>query len=328
MRNFTRVPDRGPPQIRRCDEGEGMPFSISSTMQPASCPRFFRARRNHSFTKRELMMKKLLLTLSLSLVALPIYADEMSPTKGGYDLPPARTTAPVQPAAPAEAAPAEVMPPQAGPAVEAPPPRAATPEPTVAPAMAARADDIGWYAGVGGGWSKFNGNGVDLVPSIPGETVGVTRLDDSSTAWKVFGGYQFTRNWAVELAYTDLGKFSTDANVVGGVGVVAATEYAEVKPNCWSLSAVGILPLGNNFSLLGKAGVCRWDDRSKAYETVVNTIIPETPSSTGTDLTFGLGAKYDATRNLGVRAEWERFDKVVHDRSSVDLWSLSLQYHF
>lgn len=73
------------------------------------------------------MMKKLLLTLSLSLAVLPVYADEMSPTKGGVDLPPARTSTPKPSAAPAEAAPAAVT------------PQASAPEPRVVPSQAAPA---------------------------------------------------------------------------------------------------------------------------------------------------------------------------------------------
>lgn len=196
---------------------------------------------------------------------------------------------------------------------------------SISTAMAA---DTAWYAGAGGGWSYFDGNAVDLEPSLAGESYTVTKLDDSSMGWKLFGGYQVNQNWAVELAYTDLGKFSFDANVSGGLGVGAGTEYGKVEPECWSLSAVGILPVGNDFSLLGKAGVCRWDDRAKAYETVGGTIYEYPSESTGTDLTFGLGVKYDINTNLGVRGEWERFLNVVHDRSDVDLWSISLQYSF
>lgn len=196
-------------------------------------------------------------------------------------------------------------------------------------APVAAAADLGWYAGAGAGWSKFNGNVVDINPTLANETYSTTSFDDTDTGWKVFAGYQFHPNWAVELAYTDLGKFSFNANVSGGPGGASATEYGEVKPTCWSLSAVGILPLRDNFSLFGKAGACRWDDHFRSHETTVGgTVIPYPVGSTGTDLTFGVGAKYDFTRNLGVRAEWERFDNVVHDRTSVDLWSVSLQYKF
>lgn len=262
------------------------------------------------------MMKKLFLTLSLSLTVVPVYADALGPTEG-TDLPPARITPSKPVAAPVEAAPV-------APAVTAPAPRAM---PVAEAAPAVRAGVTGWYAGVGGGWSSFNGNAVDLEPSLAGETYTLNGLDDDSTGWKVFGGYQFSKNLAVELAYTKLGKFSFDATVTGSGGSggpYPVDEYGEVKPECWSLSAVGILPVGNNFSLLGKAGICRWDDNAYAYEGTY--VYPE--RSTGTDLTFGLGAKYDATQNLGVRAEWERFNNVVHDRESVDLFSVSLQYNF
>lgn len=194
----------------------------------------------------------------------------------------------------------------------------------------ASAADTGWYAGAGGGKSSFNGSGAELAPTTPGEVLTVTRLDNSSTGWKLFAGKQLHENLAVELAYTKLGAFSMDATVTGGIGIGPGIEYAEVKPECWSLSALGILPLGNSFSLLGKAGICRWDDRSRAYEVVAGVPIfyPNGAYSTGVDLTFGLGAKYDVTNNLGVRAEWERFNNVVHKRNSVDLLSISLQYGF
>lgn len=190
-----------------------------------------------------------------------------------------------------------------------------------------------WYVGGGAGWSSYNGNVVDLNPTLANETYTVTRFDDTGTGWKLFTGYQFHQHFAVELAYTDLGKFSFDASVSGGPAGAGATEYSEVKPTCWSLSLVGLLPVSQNFTLLGKAGVCRWDDRFRGWEVAAGggggaIPYPETPESTGTDLTYGLGLRYDFTRNLGLRLEWERFENVTHDRASADLWSVNLQYTF
>ena len=181
----------------------------------------------------------------------------------------------------------------------------------------------GWYAGVGAGRSVFNGNELDLEPSnLANETYTLHKLDDFSSSWKFFAGKQFNENWAVEAAYTSLGKFSFDATITSAMPPVP--EYGEAKPDCWSLSGVGILPLGSNFSLLGKAGLCRWDDRAYAEEGGV----PYEVYTTGTSLTYGVGAKYDINEKFGVRAEWERFEKVVHNRTSVDLYSVSLQYGF
>lgn len=194
---------------------------------------------------------------------------------------------------------------------------------------AATAADTGWYAGGGGGYTTYNGDAVGLAPPLASETYTVTRIDDDSTGWKLFGGYKFHKNWAVELAYVDLGKFSMDANVSPGLFGIG-TEYAEAKPTCWNLSAVGILPLRNNFSLLGKLGVCAWDDHPRVEETILGVVTPESGGveSSGTDLTYGLGFQYDLSKNVGLRAEWERFDNVIHDRNHVDLWSVSLQYSF
>lgn len=194
--------------------------------------------------------------------------------------------------------------------------------------LVALAADTGWYAGVGGGASRYKGDGSDFAPLLPGEVLTTTNLQDTSTGWKLFAGKQFNENWAVELAYTSFGKFSRDSNVTGGVGVGTGVEYAEVRPECWSLSGVGILPLGNNFSLLGRAGICQWEDGANAFETVSGTVKPEEINSTGTNLTFGLGARYDFTNNWGMRIEWERFQKIIHDTNSVDLYSASLQYGF
>jgi OOP family OmpA-OmpF porin len=44
----------------------------------------------------------------------------------------------------------------------------------------------------------------------------------------------------------------------------------------------------------------------------------------GTDLTFGAGVQYDVSRNLGLRAQWQRYDVD----SDADLLSIGLVYQF
>lgn len=185
----------------------------------------------------------------------------------------------------------------------------------------ASAAGTGWYVGGGVGESRFQGDEVDLEPTLANETYILNNLDKSGKAWKLFAGKQFSRNWAVEAAYTYLGKYSYDATITSAGN---ADEYGEAKPDCWSLSGVGILPLGDSFSLFGKIGVCRWDDHAYAEEAGV----PYEANTTGNSATYGIGAQYDFANGLGIRGEWERFDKVVHDREGSDLISASLQYGF
>jgi OOP family OmpA-OmpF porin len=189
-------------------------------------------------------------------------------------------------------------------------------------APATYAAGAGWYGGAGGGWTKAKGGATGIDPDLTAEGGTATHVDDSDTGWKVYGGYQFNPNFAMEGSYVNLGKFTVDATIPGG------TENAEVKPDAWCAAAVGILPLPQNFSLLGKVGGCRWDDHSRIVETIGATMTEEIPQSTGTDVMYGVGAKYDFTPNFGARLEWERYENVIHNSNGVDLWSGSLQYSF
>jgi OOP family OmpA-OmpF porin len=101
--------------------------------------------------------------------------------------------------------------------------------------------DRGWYVGGSIGQSDVD---VDCLGSC----------DTKDTAWKIFGGYQVNRNFALEIGYTDLGEISD--NVPG-----VFSETAE--SSAWELVGVGSLPVANNFSLHGKIGVYRAESESR-----------------------------------------------------------------
>ena len=58
-------------------------------------------------------------------------------------------------------------------------------------------------ANVGSGRTDFN-----ISPSftVPAASVSRTSEDDRDTAWKLYGGYQFSRNLAIEGGYYNLGR--------------------------------------------------------------------------------------------------------------------------
>lgn len=129
--------------------------------------------------------------------------------------------------------------------------------------------------------------------------------DEDDTAFKILGGYQINRNFAVELAY---GNFF-DKSVSG----------VNVEVTAWELVGVGSFPVGNNLSIFGKLGFAMWD-------ATVSTGIPGfSASDDGTDLTFGVGLQYDFTRNLAIRGQWQRYDISSED---ADLFSIGMIYKF
>src|SRR6185436_11566419 len=105
--------------------------------------------------------------------------------------------------------------------------------PTLAMAQAKGGNaDLGFYAGASVGQSKTS------------DCPGGGSCDDKDTAYRVFGGYKFHPNIAVEGGYSPLGE--TSSSFAGG--------SLKAEANAWDIVGVGSWPLGNNFSILGKLG--------------------------------------------------------------------------
>ena len=152
--------------------------------------------------------------------------------------------------------------------------------PTLAMAQAKGGNsDLGFYAGASVGQSKSD---------CPG---GLGSCDDKDTAYRIFGGYKFHPNIAVEGGYAPLGE--TSASFPGG--------NVTAEANAWDIVGVGSWPLGNNFSILGKLGF---------YNAEVKLGGLASGKKTTTDLLYGLGGQYDFNRNLGLRLEWNRYSGV------------------
>jgi len=138
--------------------------------------------------------------------------------------------------------------------------------------------------------------------------------DDSDTAFKIFGGYQINRNFAAELGYADLGKAKADA----------AGLTAEIKSSAWDLSLIGSYPINEQFSIFGRLGVYMAD-------TKADTNFGINESHSNNDLTYGFGARYDVTQNLGLRAEWQRYSQVGGGdigKSDVDVLGVTALWKF
>ena len=184
----------------------------------------------------------------------------------------------------------------------------------------------GFYAGLSLGQAKAKG-ACDSDASVT-----VSNCNDSDTSWKIFGGYQFTPNFALELGYNDFGRVSGDATAV--LGGSTFTGNAKIEATAFELTGVGSLPLGHQFSLYGKLGVYYAETKSSA--TVRQTTPPfasgsASTSDNNTNLTFGFGARYDITRNIAVRAEWQRFSKVGSDdtgKGDIDVLAIGGLYRF
>lgn len=189
------------------------------------------------------------------------------------------------------------------------------------------ADDPGWYAGAGVGrtdvkktssWAQLT-DGTLATRGITSNTV----IDSHDTAWKLFGGYQFNENFAVEGGYHNLGQFK-GATVI--TAPAASTAVGKWDAYAGSVAAVGIYPVVNRFAVFAKAGLA---------VTRLKVDVPGaqfSPSATRVQPLLGVGVKYDINKAFGLRGEFERFNNVGDGsktgQSPINVWTVSGQYRF
>jgi OOP family OmpA-OmpF porin len=177
-------------------------------------------------------------------------------------------------------------------------------------ALAQAQGDSGWYLGGSIGQTEFKDFCKDI--QAPGGITGGS-CDEKDKSWKFFGGYQVNRHLAVEGSFINWGETSVNGTFAG----LPTSGTAEVTS--WGIAGVGILPLGERFSLFGKLGFLRTE-----AEVRVNVAgFPGTGDESETEAHFGLGARFNLTNRFGARLEWERANDT-----KADMLSIGLQYRF
>ena len=182
-------------------------------------------------------------------------------------------------------------------------------------AGAASAQDRGPY--VGGAISR-----TDMKDACEGVSISCDKTDKG---WKIFGGYQFNRNLAAELAYADLGKTKA-SGTQGGVAV-----NGELKSKAWELVGIGAWPLMQELSLYAKLGIYHGKTDSTASASVPGFSTSGNASNTNTDFTVGFGAQVNIMRNLAARAEWQKYNDVGGNntgKTDIDLLTAAVLYRF
>ena len=169
----------------------------------------------------------------------------------------------------------------------------------------AAAQDKGLYVGASAGVVQYQ--------TACDNRIGV--CDDKDGGFRGYLGYQVNRWFGVEGAYANLGSVKLTEPGISDT---------ETRTEGFDLLAVFTIPLGERFSLLGKAGAYRM--RADTENRVANTSTGETSAG----FAYGLGLGYDIGK-LGIRGEFLRYDNVGGARVGEDslfLLSLGLLFRF
>ena len=181
----------------------------------------------------------------------------------------------------------------------------------------------GGYVGIAGGM-------LNSESSTTGFTGTATlNEDEDDTGYKLFAGYRASNNFGVELHYADLGEISLSGNtgdrfisngstyefVANGVKIIQETKS-------YGVAATYTFPINDSFSFSGKIGMHAWE-----LETNFSTG-GSVADEDGTEPFYGIGASYQVNENVGVRAEFERFQIDSEDIDDIDLFSVGLTFNF
>ncbi len=148
------------------------------------------------------------------------------------------------------------------------------------------------YAGISLGSNSFD-DGTGLA-------------DDSDTGFKIFGGLNLNKNFAVEAGYANLGEYT---ETLTGLN-------ATLDTSAFYLAAVGKMPINDKITLQGKLGFASWD-------LDVNVPGFGGGSADGVDPMFGIGAAIKINDKASVVVDFTRFDL---DGVDMDSFSVGIQF--
>jgi hypothetical protein len=170
---------------------------------------------------------------------------------------------------------------------------------------------MGWFGGIGTVRPTQEFESRNAIGSVA----------DSYSARKIYGAYQFSRSWGVEMG-ADL---AYQGRRDWGLGD-PKTYALDGSTRGWEFAGTGTWALSKRLGLTGKVG---------AYGGELNLTPNQGSALDGkTRAVLGVGLKYDFSSNFRLQGGWDRYrlgtTSAADDGRSadVDLLSIGLKYKF
>lgn len=183
------------------------------------------------------------------------------------------------------------------------------------------------YGGLSIGQSRAKIDEARITASLLSGGLTTTSMarDETNTAFKVFGGYQFNRHFALEGGYFNLGKFGFTS-----MTTPAGTLDGQIKLQGVNLDLVGTLPITERLSAIARVGGQYANARDRFAGSGAVTVINTNPRKSELNYKVGAGLQYAFSPSFIVRGEGERYriNDAVGNHGGVNVVSLSLVFPF
>lgn len=177
----------------------------------------------------------------------------------------------------------------------------------------------GWYLGVDAGRSELTVAGRSALFPEP-------QADQSDTAFALHGGYRFTRYFAVEASYADLGTFDYTVECPAVCIPEAFPRQVDASIDRLDVALLGIVPFSERAEVYARVGMAQTQ-----VDVTVTSMLEGTRgrSSDSSDVVYGLGLRVHFDAPWSLRLQWERSEADI-DASSADVDTLWLggEYRF
>jgi len=191
----------------------------------------------------------------------------------------------------------------------------------------ATAEERGWFIGTNLGQSRANLDEELITNGLQDEgfTTTAYRESEKHFAYKIFGGYQFNKYFALEGGYFDLGNFEFTADVAPP-GIVTG----EIEIQGVNLDAVVFWPFTEKFAAFARAGANYAETKDTFGGTGFANVLTPNYEEKETNFKFGGGLQYKFTHAFAMRLEAERFriDDAVGNKGDIDFYSVGFLWRF
>jgi opacity protein-like surface antigen len=188
-----------------------------------------------------------------------------------------------------------------------------------APAVQAQTTDpSGIYLGGTIGYSQYQNTCKGLIVTC----------DDTDTAARGFAGYQWNRNWMLELGAGTFGEANGSGQTNVGPGTFKKETYG------FDLSGIGSVYLTQRLAAFGRLGAYMM---RTTFDQDIPGVLEAHDAKTNSGFMYGAGASYTLGR-LGLRAEWFRYDNVgggqtgpqgfTDNKDELDVFAVSILFRF